>query len=124
MIRLSGRGHQQYADKPAGDVMIQVMVLDHAKFERHGDDLAMLLDVDFVTAILGGTSQVTTIDGDLIEITIPEGSDSGKQLRVKGKGLPNMNTKVRGDLYCVMRAVLPKTVTAEQRKILEKYRDG
>lgn len=121
-IRVSGQGHAETAGLPAGDLLVAIHITPHAVFERHGKDLARLIEVDFATAILGGTVQIDTIYGDTLEITIPEFSDNGKQLRIKDKGLPGIHDKTKGHMYCVIKIVMPTLLTDDQRKALELYR--
>jgi molecular chaperone DnaJ len=123
LIRVAGHGHKQYDDLPPGDLLVQVVVEDHPRFERHGADLATLIELDFVTAILGGSVVIDTVDGDRIEVTIPEFSETGKQLRIKNKGLPKMNSNEKGHLFCVLKVVMPTSITEEQRALLQKYKE-
>lgn len=121
-IRVGGQGHNETVGLPSGDLLVVIHVTPHKLFERHGKDLARLLEIDFITAILGGTVQIDTIYGDTLEITIPEFSDNGKQLRIKDNGLPGINDKTKGHMYCVIKIVMPTSLTDEQRKTLELYR--
>ena len=97
-IRLAGKGEPGVNGGPAGDLYVQVMIKPHDIFQREGDDLHADLPISFTTAALGGEVSVPTMDTET-RITIPEGTQSGKILRLRGKGVPNVRSHVKGDLY-------------------------
>lgn len=118
-LRLYGEGEAGHAGGPAGDLYVFVQVQDHAFFHRDGDDLYCEIPVGFPTLALGGKIQVPTLDGRE-EVKIPEGSESGTVFRLRGKGMPNVSGRGRGDLHVVVQVKTPKKLTRDQRKALEQ----
>ncbi len=121
MIRIKGKGYPSpYPDGEPGDLYITIKILPHPKFRREGDDLYTETEVDIYTVLLGGKAIVNTLDGK-IRITIPQGIPYGKMLRIKGHGMPNYeNPEKKGDLYVKIKYKIPKTLSPEERKLLEK----
>ena len=102
-IRLSGKGEAGQRGAPAGDLYIFVHVKDHALFEREGTTLATRVPISFTTAALGGSVDIPDLDGSTNTVDIPVGIQSGKQLRVRGAGMPVLQGRGRGDLRAHMR---------------------
>lgn len=119
-IRLSGKGEPGLNGGPAGDLYVQISVKPHEIFERDGDDLHADLPVSFATATLGGEVSVPTMDTET-RITIPEGTQSGKVLRLRGKGVPNVRTRAKGDLYVHVYVETPVNLSAKQKKMLKEF---
>jgi molecular chaperone DnaJ len=92
-------------------------VEDDPRFVREGVDLVHELHVSFTQAALGATVKVPAIDGEA-EVTIPAGVQPGEQLRIKGRGLPRLDGRGRGDLVCVVQVDVPKKLSARARKLL------
>ncbi len=127
IIKARGAGHIEHDDLPPADLLVCIYVEEHNIFKRYGhngNDIAMKLNIDFITAILGGKSQVFTVDGSQIEITIPAYTKHEEKLRIKGKGLPKMNSSIIGDMFCFMNVTLPDNISKEQKEILEKYQEA
>jgi molecular chaperone DnaJ len=118
-LRLAGEGEHGVAGGPPGDLYVVVHVREHPFFHREGDDLYCELPVSFPTLALGGTVQVPTLDGPA-PLAIPAGTQSGERFRLKGKGIPNVGGRGRGDLYVVVRAEIPRKLTKEQRQLIEQ----
>jgi molecular chaperone DnaJ len=118
-LRLYAEGEAGHAGGPAGDLYVFVQVQDHAFFHREGDDLYCQIPVSFPTLALGGKIQVPTLNGRE-EVKIPEGSESGTVFRLRGKGMPNVSGRGRGDLHVVVQVKTPKKLTRDQRKALEQ----
>lgn len=118
-LRLKGQGQSGLSGVQRGDLIITLKVSDDSTFEREGNDLYMNLDVDLLTAILGGEKTITTIDGKTINIKIKEGTDSNKILRVKGHGMPTQ-TGDRGDLLVRIFVKVPKNLTKSEKEKLSK----
>ena len=122
-LRIKGKGGPAAGGGESGDLYIKVLVKPHPKFERKGDDLYTDLDLDMYTAILGGEAQVNTMSG-LLKLKIPSGTQNGKTLRLRGKGMPHYGKPDQhGDLYVKINVVLPTNLSTEERNLLEKLRD-
>ncbi|ARS35064.1 DnaJ C-terminal domain-containing protein [Pontibacter actiniarum] len=122
VLRIKGKGAPAGAGGTAGDLYINVRVHPDPRFERHGDDLTTTLDVDLYTAILGGEAQVNTMSG-LLKLKIPTGTQNGKKLRLRGKGMPVYGQPDQhGDLYVNIEVKLPTDLSTEERELLERLR--
>ena len=120
-IRLKGRGGAGAAGGPSGDVMIHVTVAPHPYFTREGNDLKIDLPVTLQEAVAGGKVPVRTLSGT-VSLSIPPNSNSGKVLRLKGKGIPGYGTERTGDLYVRLIVTLPDQADAELRRFVEGWR--
>lgn len=119
-VRVSGRGHAGAVGGPPGDLFVAVRVADDPRFERHGDQLLTRIDVTVTDAALGSTAEVETLDGPA-ELRIEPGLQSGTVLRLKGKGLPTLRGRRRGDLHVLVNVMVPTNLNAEQRELLERF---
>jgi curved DNA-binding protein len=121
-VRLREQGERGFAGGPAGDLHVIVHVLDHPVFRREGDDLHLDLKVPLYTAILGGTVEVPTLAGD-VALRIQPGTQSGKSIRLRGKGMPVLrHPDTRGDLYAHILVQIPTDLTDEEKRLFEKLR--
>jgi DnaJ-class molecular chaperone len=120
-IRLRGRGAAGRNGGPPGDVLIHVTVAPHAYFTRDGRDLKVDLPVSLKEAVLGGKVPVDTLSGT-VSLSIPPGSNSGKVLRLKGKGIIGTGPDRTGDLYVRLVVTLPETEDAELRAFAERWK--
>jgi molecular chaperone DnaJ len=118
-LRLYGEGEGGQAGGPAGDLYVVVHVQDHPVFRREGDDLFCRVPVTFPIVALGGEIGVPTLTGQE-KVTIPEGTQSGQVFRLRGKGMPSVSGRGRGDLHVVVDVSTPKKLTKEQRHLLEQ----
>ncbi len=118
-IRLYGEGEHGLAGGPTGDLYVVVHVADHAFFQREGDDLHIQMPVTFPALALGARLAVPTPSGGETTVDVPAGTPSGTRLRVRGKGMPNVQGRSRGDLYAQVVVQVPKKLTKEQRAALE-----
>jgi len=118
-LRLHGEGEGGTAGGPPGDLYVFVEVVEHAFFRRDGNDLAVEIPLNFTTLALGGSIDVPTLD-EKESFKIPEGTQSGTTFRLRGKGMPDVSGRGRGDLYFTVQAVTPKKLTKEQRAALEQ----
>ncbi|MBA3948737.1 MAG: molecular chaperone DnaJ [Acidobacteria bacterium] len=118
-IRLYGEGEHGLAGGPAGDLYVVIHVEEHAFYQRDGDHLFMQMPVTFPALALGARLQVPTPSGGPASIDIPPGTASGARLRLRGKGMPNVNGRGKGDLYVQVNVEVPKKVTKDQRAALE-----
>ncbi|HTW34005.1 MAG TPA: molecular chaperone DnaJ [Rhizomicrobium sp.] len=121
-IRLSGEGQAGLNGGPPGDLYIFVSIAAHEIFQRDGHDLYCRAPVSFVTAALGGQIDVPTCDGGKQKISIPEGTQSGRQFRVRGKGMPVMRGGgMAGDLYIEVAVETPVKLSKKQKEMLRAF---
>jgi len=121
-LRVKGKGEKGRSGK-AGDLFITINVSPHPIYERKGNDLYMDAPVDLFTALLGGKQEINTLSGK-VNITIPEGMQNGKQIRLKGKGMPVYGKSSHGDLYVKLQVKLPGKLTREQKELIEKLKNS
>jgi len=119
-IRLRGEGDAGARGGPAGDLYVIVQVKPHETFERRGDDIICEIPISFVQAALGDTIEVPTLDGKE-KLHIPEGTQTGATFKLSRKGIPNINSGARGDEYVVVRVLIPRKLTDEQKKLLLEF---
>jgi molecular chaperone DnaJ len=119
-IRSSGNGEPGLNGGPSGDLYVEVSIKPHRVFQREGDDLHCEVPVSFARAALGGTIDVPTLNGKA-SFDLPEGTQTGKTFRLRGKGIRNVRSSVAGDLYCHVVVETPVKLTDRQRKILEDF---
>ena len=118
-IRSTGNGEPGTNGGPPGDLYIEIRIQKHETFERDGDDLHCVVPVSITTAALGGEIEVPTLKGSAA-IDIPDGTQSGKQFRLRGKGIKGVRSSYPGDLYCHVRVETPVKLTEHQRKLLKE----
>jgi curved DNA-binding protein len=119
-MRLAGQGEPGRQGGPAGDLYLTIRVAPHTTFERVGDDLFTEVPVDIYTAALGGEVRLPTLDGAVM-LKIPPQTQSGRTLRLRGKGMPRLNDPTtRGDLYTRVRVMLPEPLTERE---LQAFRE-
>lgn len=119
-IQLTGKGEAGDKGGPNGDLLLTVRVRKHAIFEREGNNVYIDMPITFVQAALGATVKVPTLDG-LVELDIPEGTQTGSRFRMKGKGIPFLRSKSRGDQYVTVNVEVPRNLTARQKEILKGF---
>ena len=120
-IRLAGEGEAGLRGGPAGDLYIFLSIKPHAFFQRDGADVFCKVPISMTTASLGGQIEVPTLEGASTRVKVPEGTESGKQFRLKGKGMPVLRSKVTGDMYIQVDVETPKNLTRRQRELLEEF---
>ena len=120
-IRLAGEGEAGLRGGPAGDLYIFLSVKPHGFFQRDGADVFCKVPISMVTATLGGNVEVPTLDGSQTRVKVPEGSETGKQFRLKGKGMPVLRSTMTGDMYIQVEVETPKNLTRRQRELLEEF---
>lgn len=118
-LRVSGEGEAGVNGGPSGDLFVVLHVAEHENFERQGANLYSAVPVSFAQAALGTEIEVKTLDGEEA-LKIPAGTQTGTIFRVKGQGMPNLGGRGKGDLFVAVTLVTPKTLTKEQRKLLEQ----
>jgi molecular chaperone DnaJ len=119
-MRLEGEGESGDGDVAPGDLYVVVSVAKHPAFERHGDDLYMQQDIGITEAVLGASVPVACLDGNAT-LEIPDGTQNGTLIRLKGRGMPRLGSKHRGDLYAVVRVIVPTRVSREQKELLKEF---
>jgi molecular chaperone DnaJ len=119
-IRLSGEGEPGKHGAPAGDLYVMVNVRPHQVFERDGMDLHCELPISFTIAALGGEVEVPTLDGK-VKLNIPKETQTGRRMRVRGKGIKSVRSAAVGDLYCHIVVETPVNLTERQRELLEEF---
>ncbi len=120
-IRLAGEGESGLRGGPAGDLYIFLSMKAHPFFQRDGADLFCRVPISMVHAALGGEFTVHTVDGSEAKVKIPEGTQSGKQFKLKGKGMPVLRTRDFGDLYIQANVETPQNLTKRQRELLAEF---
>ena len=120
-IRLAGEGEAGLRGGPPGDLYIFLSIKPHEFFQRDGADLFCRVPIAMTTAALGGEVEVPTIDGDKTRVKVPEGTESGKQFRLRQKGMPVLRSKQKGDLYIQVEVETPKSLTRKQRDLLKEF---
>jgi molecular chaperone DnaJ len=125
-LRMSGTGNAGRSGGAPGDLYITFRVQPHAVFDRRGQDLFAVLDVAMARAALGADLQVETLDGTE-RVKLDAGAQSGDVVRLKGKGVPNLGRRGRGDLFLTVQVETPRKLGREEKKLLERLeeiRDG
>lgn len=120
-IRLAGEGEAGMRGGPSGDLYIFLSLQPHEFFQRDGADIFCKVPISMTTAALGGQIEVPTVEGSPTRVKVPEGAESGKQFRIKGKGMPVLRSKVSGDMYIQVEVETPKNLTRRQRELLEEF---
>lgn len=120
-IRLAGEGEAGLRGGPTGDLYIFIDVKEHALFQRDGINLFCRVPVSMAAAALGGDIEVPTIDGGKSRVKIPEGSQSGRQMRLRGKGMPALRGKDVGDMLIELAVETPVNLTLRQKELLREF---
>jgi molecular chaperone DnaJ len=118
-LRLYGEGEGGPRGGPSGDLYVVVHVQEHPVFRREGDELFCRVPVTFPVLALGGDVPVPTLTGPE-KVTIPAGTESGQVFRLRGKGMPSVSGRGRGDLHVTVDVKTPKKLTKDQRQLLEQ----
>jgi len=120
-IRLAGEGEAGMRGGPAGDLYIFIDVAQHEIFERESENLFCRVPVAMSAAAMGGEIEVPTIDGGRARVKIPAGAQSGKQMRLRAKGMPQLRGTGRGDMYIELAVETPVNLTARQKELLKEF---
>jgi molecular chaperone DnaJ len=122
-VRVAGEGRPGMGGGTAGDLYLVVTVQPNSRFERKGDDLSIEVPVDYIDAVLGGEVEVPTMTGR-VALRVPELTQNGRQIRLKGKGMPVLGAPGKsGDLFVRVRIQLPEALTPEERSQFESLRE-
>ena len=117
-LRISGKGEAGINGGPNGDIYLEFYVRRHPIFERDGNDIYLDMPITIVDAILGAKIDVPTLYGT-VKVSVPAGSDSGDKLRIKGKGISDVNNGRKGDMYIILNVITPKKLSRDQKKLFE-----
>lgn len=120
-IRLAGEGEAGLRGAPAGDLYIFLSVAPHRLFQRDGANIYCRVPLPMTTAALGGSVEVPTISGGRAKITVPAGTQSNQQFRLKGKGMPVLRSKAVGDMYVEVSIETPVNLTKRQKELLKEF---
>lgn len=122
-VRLSGEGEGGVHGGGYGDLYVQVSLKPHAIFERHDSDLHCEVPINFTTAVLGGSIEVPTLEGR-VTLKIPAETQTGKTLRLRGKGMTSVRGHGTGDLLCTVVVETPVNLSTEQKELISKLHDS
>ena len=120
-IRLKGKGNPGFNGGEAGDLLLKVNIQPKPGYERNGMDVYTTTEIPFTTAVFGGEAKVSTLYGDVI-CRIPEGAQTGRKIRLRGKGIVSMkNPSVHGDQYVTIRIQVPQNLSPEAKEKLREF---
>ena len=122
-ISIRGQGHAGKNGGPAGDLLITITVKPHELFRREGTSILCDAPITFAQAVLGAELEIPTIDGK-VKYELPEGTQTGTTFRLKGKGIPSINGRGRGDQYVTVYIETPKNLNKEQKEALKKFAEA
>jgi molecular chaperone DnaJ len=120
-IRLANEGEAGLRGGPNGDLYIFVSLKAHAFLQRDGSDLFCRVPVSMVTAALGGEVSVPVLDGEQCTVKVPEGTQTGKQIRIRGRGMPILRSRDHGDLYIQVVVETPQKLSSRQKELLREF---
>lgn len=123
-LRLKGKGGEAPMGGIPGDLYLKVQLEPHRHYERNGEDLLLSRHIPYSDACLGAKVEVEALDGKKFIVNVPSGTNGDSRLRIKGQGLPSGPMGGRGDLYVKIRVDVPKSLTDEQKEIIESLRDS
>ena len=123
-IRLSGEGEAGLRGGPAGDLYIFLALQPHEFFQREAANIYCREPITMTTAALGGDIDVPTLDGGRVAVSLPEGTQTGRQFRLRGKGMPHMRGRGQGDMYVQTMVETPVNLSKEQRALLEQFEES
>ena len=123
-IRLAGEGEVGMRAAPPGDLYIFVAIAQHAIFQRDGANIFCRVPIPFTTAALGGAIEVPTVEGSRTRVTVPPGTQSGHQFRLRGKGMTVLRSAVRGDMYIQAIVETPVNLTRRQQELLREFEEA
>lgn len=118
-LRISGKGEAGINGGPNGDIYLEFYVKKHPLYQREGNDIYIEMPITITDAILGCKKDVPTLYGN-VKVTIPAGSETGDQLRIRGKGVNGINSIRKGDMYLILKIITPKKLSREQKKLIEE----
>jgi len=123
-IRYQGMGDQSIKQLPPGDLMLDIIVLPHNRFVRKGSNIETQVTIDAFTAMVGGTTDIKTLQGKNLNITLPKGIQPDTVLSCKNEGLPDMRTRKTGNLHVKIKVQIPKNLSAEHIEKIKEIKNG
>ena len=121
-LRITGKGSKGFNGGPNGDIYIQFKVKEHAIFQREGDDIYLDLPITIAEAVLGCKKEIPTVYGNLV-IEIDAGTQAGTKLRIKSKGVENVRTGRKGDMYVIVNVLIPEKLDKQQKELFKELAD-
>lgn len=118
-LRVAGKGGAGTNGGPNGDLYIEFTVREHEFYKRSDDDIYIELPLTITEAVLGAKKEIPTLYGN-VDLTIPAGTQTGEKMRLRGKGVENVNSKRKGDMYVITKVIMPEKLTREQKKLFEE----
>ena len=122
LLKLSGKGEAAYREGTPGNLYVRIHVKNNTNFKRDGKSLRITKKIPYSLAALGGEIDIKTIDEKNISLKIPSGIESGKVLKVKGKGVPHLSGRSRGDLFVKVKVDIPDNLNKKQKEILKEMK--
>jgi molecular chaperone DnaJ len=122
LLRLAGQGEAAPEGGTAGDLLIDIMIEAHPSLRREAEHLYTAVAINFADAALGTTVTVPCLNGEKVRIKVPAGTQSGTGLRARGKGMPKLRGKGRGDLFAIVEVKTPTNLTSRQRELLQEFK--
>lgn len=123
MLKIPGRGNAGRKNGQSGDLFVGIFIKPHPLFKREGDNLYLKSSISISQAVLGGETEISTLEGKKIALKIPSGTESGKVFKVSGKGTPHFASNKRGDLYVQTKISIPKKLSRKQKELLKKLKE-
>ena len=121
-MRLAGKGEAGTNGGPNGDIYLEFSVKEHSLFKRDGNDIYIDFPITITEAIFGCKKEVPTISGS-VKLTIDAGAETGDKYRLRGKGVEDVHSSRKGDMYVVIKVMIPRKINREQKKLLEQLAD-
>ena len=119
-IRFTGKGEAGQYGGRAGDLYVQIKIKSDERFERDGNDVYVKEKISFAEAALGAKKDIVTLDGE-INLKIPAGTQPGTKFRLRDKGVPEMRSSGRGDMYVIIEVEVPTKLSRKQKQMLEEF---
>ncbi|HXV78859.1 MAG TPA: molecular chaperone DnaJ [Candidatus Binatia bacterium] len=121
LLRLAGQGEASSHGGTPGDLLVRILIQPHPQLTRDGADLYTVVPISFPDAALGTKVTVPCLNGETVRVTVPAGTQSGAALRARGKGMPRLRGKGKGDLFVLVEVRTPTELTPEQKELLKKF---
>lgn len=122
LLKLSGKGEAAYREGTPGNLYVKIFVNNNTEFKREGKDLYLTKKIPFSLAALGGEIEIKTIEDKIISLKVPAGTKSGKVFKIKGKGVPHLSGRSRGDLYVEVKVEIPNNLNQKQKKVVKNLK--
>ena len=123
VIKVEGKGEAGKKGARPGNLYLRIFIKKHPVFKRRGDDVFVSLPISFSQAALGDEAELTTLEGSKLLLKVPQGTESGKILRISAKGIPHFSGWGRGDMFVELVVKTPKRLTRKQKELLEKFKE-